>query len=416
MKVMMKTIAGLLVLIGLSSGVFAQMGGSGSEPADEQRYSFGVSTVGYWQALSQSNDNGSLPDLATGFQSAAGNLHFNAQVTEGVELYFEIYLSSRHHEGYLMPREGFITVTSAPGGLDFAPVNRLFDFINVKAGHFEIDFGNAHLRRSDNAEVQRNPLVGNDIVDPNVVYVGAEVSTKPARFNALVGVTNGQTTGDLQDGHQYAFHGKVWGDVIPGIKVAGSFYRGDQSANPIGYPVGGSFGNLFSGNRSGGRYSAVLNGGGEPGQVLPGNGQDETAWQGDLEVAVGDLTLQGHYGNIVDADVDGTNPADPTTSGHPKEDWDYYSAQAVYQLGSNLYAALRLSGANAKLLSSAASDGKVQRVQAGFGYWVGDGILLKVEYVSQTYSDFGVGTAVDRLAVGLNPKFSGVITEVSVSI
>lgn len=377
--------------------------------------SVGINTVGYWQALNHSNSDGSLNSLTTGFQSAAGNLNFRSKVAEGVEIYFEIYLSSRHHEGEVSPREGYMTITSAPQGLSFRPIKKVFEYVNVKAGHFEIDYGNQHLRRSDNAQVQNNPLIGNDVVDPNVVYVGTEISTKPQRFNALVGLTNGQTTGDFQEGHKYAFHGKVWGSATPWLQLAGSYYRADQSENPIGYPVGGSTGNLFSGNRSGGRYADILGGGGEPGQIKPGNGQDITAWQGDFTLQANKLTLQGHFGNIRDADTDGTNPKDESTFGQPAESWDYYSIQAVYRLGYAFHAAARYSGATVKELKGSPASGQVARLQVGIGMWLAQGMMLKVEYVNQTYTGFGAGTTVDRMGVGLDPKFSGIITEVSVA-
>ena len=38
-------------------------------------------------------------------------------------------------------------MAAPPARLNFRPVQRLFDAISVKAGHFEIDFGNQHLRQ-----------------------------------------------------------------------------------------------------------------------------------------------------------------------------------------------------------------------------------------------------------------------------
>ncbi|MCH8328622.1 MAG: hypothetical protein IID15_08905, partial [Candidatus Marinimicrobia bacterium] len=319
----------LIVLVGLLGKTAAADDATNQNLIVTPTWSVGLNTVGYWQALNHSNSDGSLNNLVTGFQSAAGNMNFRAKIADGIDLYFEVYLSSRHHEGEVSPREGYLRITSAPSKINLMPVRKIFEYVNVKAGHFEIDYGNQHLRRSDNAQVQGNPLIGNDIVDPNVVYVGTEVSTKPGRFNALVGITSGGTTGDFQDGHQYAYHGKVWGDVTSFLSVAGSYYRADQSANPIGYPIGGSTSNLFSGNRSGGRYADVLGGGGEPGQIRPGSGQDITAWQADVALELGKLTMQGHYGNILDADINGYNPADEKTFEEVAESWDYYSLQAV---------------------------------------------------------------------------------------
>ena len=385
-------------------------------PTQLPKMSVRVNTVGYWQALNHNIGDGSFNGLMSGFQSAAGNISFDGEMAPGLDLHFEVYLSSRHHEGQVTPREGYLMVTAPPAGLNFRPVQRLFDFISVKAGHFEIDFGNQHLRRSDNAQVQQNPLVGNYVVDPNVVYVGAEVFSKPQRLNWLLGLTNGQTTGDLQEGRGYAMHGKLWGDVSSSFSVAGSYYRVDQSQTPTGYPLGGSFSNLFAGNRSGGRYAGVLRGGGEPGQILPGNGQDITAWQLDAAFEARTLSVRGHYGGVGDADINGTNPADEATFDSPGERWSYYGIEAVYNFNPSFYGAARYSGATAELLNGTAASGAVERYQVGFGFWINNGILLKVEYVDQTYRDFDPEAVVDRLAVGKQPRLYGLITEVSMAL
>ncbi|MCH7940182.1 MAG: hypothetical protein IID13_10640 [Candidatus Marinimicrobia bacterium] len=76
---------------------------------------------------------------------------------------------------------------------------------------------------------------------------------------------------------------------------------------------------------------------------------------------------------------------------------------------------MRYTGATVKELKGSPASGQVARLQVGIGLWVARGLLVKVEYVNQTTTGFGAGTAVDRLAVGLDPKFSGIISEVSVS-
>ena len=84
-------------------------------------------------------------------------------------------------------------------------------------------------------------------------------------------------------------------------------------------------------------------------------------------------------------------------------------------MGTAFYAAIRYTGATAKELSGAPAVGKVERVQVGVGLWLAKGMLLKVEYVNQAYTGFDADMKVDRMPVGLSPKFSGLITEISVS-
>ena len=78
-------------------------------------------------------------------------------------------------------------------------------------------------------------------------------------------------------------------------------------------------------------------------------------------------------------------------------------------------AAIRYTGTTAKELYGAPATGKVERVQVGIGLWLARGMLLKVEYVNQAYTEFDADMKVDRMAVGLSPKFSGIISEISIS-
>ena len=40
-----------------------------------------------------------------------------------------------------------------------------------------VDFGDAAMHRSNNANVQKNPLVGNFVMDPNIVSIGMKASS-----------------------------------------------------------------------------------------------------------------------------------------------------------------------------------------------------------------------------------------------
>lgn len=365
---------------------------------------FGFDAVSVWQALEQRNDSGSLPDLTSGMQAAAGNAHIFVALAEGIDVYAEFYLSSKHHLGQLYDREGWVRIDRLPRTWDFLGLNGLFKHIDIKAGHFEVDFGNQHLTRSDNAQVQNNPLIGNYVVDPNTVEAGLEIIGREGAFNWLAGIGNGVTTEDFQPGRRYSLHGKVW--VQPAdsaFNIAASVYRVDQSGNPTGYPNKGSWSEMFAGNRSGSRYSGVILGGPDAGQLLVGRGQDLTAWQIDGLVSGGAARLSGLYGRVKDADINGSDP------GAPEERWSYYGAEArLSMLFDQVYLAGRYSGASTDLYKGTAADASVNRFQAGLGFWLADGMLFKVEYVRQTYSGF----TSDFIA---NPRFSGALIEGSVS-
>ena len=139
----------------------------------------GLQTVGRFQALDQHDAyvNGmKLGGLNYNFQTPWGNLSFLASIAEKLDVYFDMYISSRPHSNQMYGHEGYMLFKQLPGPFsDNEFLRSLFDQINVKVGAFDIDFGDQNYRRSNNARVQRNPLVGNYVVDPNGEEIGGEV-------------------------------------------------------------------------------------------------------------------------------------------------------------------------------------------------------------------------------------------------
>jgi hypothetical protein len=174
--------------------------------------------------------------------------------------------------------------------------------------------------------------------------------------------------------------------------------------------VGGDKSSLFSGSRSGGAYDAVIAGGTAPGQILPSNGKDVTALQGDLTWNHWPYEAYGNFGWTQDTDTNGRSP------GSPEESWYYAAAEGVYHLTPNLYGAARYSGAYAGKINDTSSDGVVHRIQAGGGYWFTRTMLVKAEYVYEWYDDFSPAEGqVGGIDVWRGPSFNGVILEASFS-
>jgi hypothetical protein len=146
--------------------------------------------------------------------------------------------------------------------------------------------------------------------------------------------------------------------------------------------------------------------------VFPGGGQKVLAFQGDLTWSDGPLELYGNFGWATDEDVNGS------VAGTPEDTWYYGAAEGVYNFTPKLYAAARYSAAFADKQANGAntveSDGWVDRIQVGGGYWATDTILVKAEYVYQKYHDFDqAGGQVSGVDAWLGPEFNGVISEVS---
>ncbi len=383
----------------------------------------GLDTLGRVQAIVQDNvrdtvgaDSISSRRLRSGFQTAYGNMSFLADFNKQMELYFDIFLADKPHQNQLQGDEGYMLVRELPGPVGDIPlVKAVFEKINVKAGQFETDFGDSHYRRSNNAAVQRNALVGNPIIDPRATEVGMEVYTDegalPLPVGVMVGFGSGTDTGDFKKGHQYSLRGKLWANPTEKLRTSASVYRVDHSGNSS------SFTNLFRANRSGGTFAGLFDDGTSPGDITPGQGKRVFASQFDVTWEGNPVELYGNLGWFQDTDTNGI------TVGTPTESWLYYTGEAIYRFTPRLYVASRYSGASAgQLVSSASSNGNVtsggmaHRIEVGGGYWLAKTLLLKAEYVYQIYKGFSSsGSQVSGVDAWRDPSFNGVITEVSFS-
>jgi predicted porin len=272
-----------------------------------------------------------------------------------------------------------------------------------------VDFGDAAEHRTNNAIAQKNPLVGNFVVDPNIVSIGMQASSKPGkRFGWLVGASNGTTTEDWNVGRGFAYNAKLIAYPVKSLRTSVSYIATNQADNPT-KAAGGSSMQMFTGNRSGERYAGILGGGQAPGNVFPQAGEKFSAAQVDVTFDNNSpIKFYGHYGMTQDKDINGT------AAGTPEEKWNYFAGDVVYKLTPALYAAARYSNASTSMLGGKATNGKVGRIQVGGGLWLTKNLLVKMEYVHQKYSGFGTGEMVNNnIQAWRNPEFSGVISEVS---
>jgi predicted porin len=410
----LKSIALTLLLIAVAASAQAQIK---LTDTDSTKLFITVNTVGTAQALDHKNaydgTGKALAKVSPGFQNAFGDLGFIGKFgkKQEIEVVFDIYLSSRNHPSQTYGNEGYMIIHGVPENLEGLKfLEPIFKRVDVKAGHMLIGFGDAIHHRSNNAIVQKNPLVGNFVVDPNIVSIGMEASSKPGRVQWLAGVSNGTTTEDWNVGRGLAYHAKVAAYPIESVRTSLSYIATNQSDNPT-KSQGGSSMQMFTGNRSGERYAGILGGGQAPGGVFPQAGEKFSATQFDVTFDnKSKVKLYGHYGIAQDKDINGT------AAGTPEEKWTYYAADATYNLTPAIYAAARYSAAATSKLAGNPSDGRVNRIQVGGGLWLTKNMLVKLEYVQQKYSGFSVGQMVNNnIQAWRDPEFSGLISEVSFS-
>lgn len=376
-----------------------------------------VNTVGTAQTLDHKNvfnaAGAELPKLEPGFQNAFGDLGFIGKFgkKQEIEVVFDLYLSSRNHPSTTYGNEGYMILHGVPENLENLKfLEPILEKIDIKAGHFLVDFGDNNLHRSNNAMVQKNPLVGNFVVDPNIVSIGMQVNSKPGtRFGWLIGANNGTTTEDWTVGRGFAVNGKLIFYPIKPLRLSTSYMAADNSSNAT-KTAGGSALQMFSGNRSGERYAGVMGGGQAPGNVFPQAGEQVTAAQFDVtyDDDAFPIKVYGHIGRTQDKDINGN------AAGTPEETWNYYTGDVVYKFTPALYGAVRYSGATTDMLNGRETDGKVNRLQVGGGFWLTRNMLMKLEYVTQKYRGFRQGDMVNNnIQAWRNPEFDGFVAEVS---
>lgn len=327
-----------------------------------------------------------LMEIGNGFNNAVANLYLNAQLAPGIRVAMTTYLSSRHHRETWV-KDGYLLVDQSP--IDVPVLNTLMEYLTLRAGHFEINYGDAHFRRTDNGQAMMNPFVGNLIMDSFTTEIGGELYFRTGPFMAMGGVTGGEIRGTVTgpQARSRAYLGKVGFDqqVNPDLRMrlTGSVYTTDKSMNNT----------LYGGDRAGSRYYLVLentqavdNNQFTSGLINPGFANQVTAVQINPFVKFRGLELFG-----VIEQAEGKRNAEAET-----RSFNQYAGDVVYRFfGDRLYAGARYNTVEGMLARNVGgtwqnfpSEVSVDRWQAGGGWFVTPSILLKGEYVNQKYNDF----------------------------
>jgi hypothetical protein len=317
-----------------------------------------------------------LQDIGFGFNNSTANVSLNAQLAPGIRVALTSYLSSRHHNETWV-KDGYIQFDESP--IDFVPLKALMQIVTLRVGHFEINYGDAHFRRSDNGNAVYNPFVGNYIMDAFTTEIGAEAYLKTSGLIAMASVTAGELRGTVLTPEQRgpAFIGKLGFDrqVKKDLRVrlTGSMYKADKSLSNT----------LYGGDRAGSRYYWVMentlateNGQATSGLINPGFKNQVTALQMNPFVKFRGLELFG----VVER-AEGKAAAETV-----QRIWNQYAVDTVYRFlpDEKLYVGLRYNKAQGDL-AGITNDVGARRWQLGAGWFITANLLAKAEYVKQTY-------------------------------
>ena len=351
--------------------------------------SFGGAFTQEFQGLAHQNaaapvmvsgvNSNQLITIGHGFNNAVANLNVNAQIAPGIRIAMTSYLSARHHQESWV-KDGFLLVDASP--IDNALLNDIMKYTTLKVGHFEINYGDAHFRRSDNGNSMDNPFVGNYILDAFTTEIGAEVYARSNGLIAMLGTTGGEVHGQVTapNSRSISVIGKLGFDEKLDddfrVRLTGSFYANNKSASNT----------LYTGDRGGSPYYDVLENSTSTEQA--------NAWSGNIRPG---------FSNKVNAEV--VNPFvkiggaeffgnfETSTGGsfaEPKLRTIHQNVyEGLYRFAKNqLYVGGRYNTVTGQMISKNYLDEKVERYQLGGGWFVTPNVLAKLEWVNQKYLDF----------------------------
>ena len=340
--------------------------------------------------------------LSPGFMTAQANLFTDVQLADGIRLNVTTYLSSRHHNEAWV-KGGYIQFDKLPFKGKFW--TRLLEVTTIKVGHMEVNYGDAHFRRSDGGHTSYNPFMESYIMDAFATEIGGEVLMQKNGFFGMLAMTNGMIKGNVDSAAKGTVAGVVVDDndsrnpsiILKGgvdkkigdkirVRMTGSFYHNSSNA--------GSGLTLYSGDRAGSNYQNVM----ELWKDKTGAPQASTAifasgrFNPGFSKKIDAIMLNGFL-KVGGVEMFGTFE---TSKGRSKIETasrkaNQLAGDVLYRFGvnENLYVGARYNTVKARL-AGMPQDVKLDRVALAAGWFLTKNVLLKAEYVKQQYKDFPV--------------------------
>jgi hypothetical protein len=283
-------------------------------------------------------------------------------------------------------------------------MDKLWKNLTLKVGHMEVNYGDAHFRRSDGGNTMWNPFIENNIMDEFSTEIGAELYWQKNGIIAMAAMTDGEIQGNVSkpsapDGakRKPSIYGKLGYDKQLNedlrVRFTGSIYTTKSSISNT----------IFGGDRTGSNYQYVmenapvtLTGSAFSGRFNPGFRDNVTAYMINPFVKFQGLEFFGTweyaFGKNAFENGEGTSWGSVANrSAHQT------AADLIYRFGKNekfyigaRYIKVTATIANGVSASSAGTrdDITIDRTCFGGGWFVTKNVLMKAEYVTQNYDGY----------------------------
>ncbi|SDC46229.1 hypothetical protein [Williamwhitmania taraxaci] len=334
-------------------------------------------------------DVNTLTPISNGFNTAMANLNIDVALADGISLNLVTYLSTRHHNETWV-KGGFIQFEKLPF-LKNSMVDRIMEFTTIRVGHMEVNYGDAHFRRSDAGNTFFNPFMEGYILDAFTTEIGGDIMFRSNGAFLLGGVTGGEIKGDVNEPapigatpddkakRSPSFIGKIGYDkqVNEDLRVrvsASGYYTASSASNT-----------LFSGDRAGSHYFMVMEYNNSTsatlasGRLNPGFSDKVLAMMGNLFVKYDGLEFFGTYEN-----AKGRSRFEAS-----ERKVNQFAGDILYRFGGteNFYVGGRYNQFKGEL-AGLTDKVTIDRMAAAAGWNITPNMLVKAEYVIQKYKDF----------------------------
>jgi hypothetical protein len=371
------------------------------EPFEKVEVKIGGDFAIQFQGLDHTTESevDKLVELEKNLNLPTANLNIDVLLAAGLKLHLRTYLSARHHpEAWV--KGGHLLMED----LDFIRdgfLSGVMKYATIRVGLDEINYGDAHFRRTDNARATTNPFVGNYIMDAFVTEAFGEFYFRHNGWIGMLGVSNGRMNQTVLKSPTneagISLYGKVGFDKMFSddlrIRLTGSVYSNQADSRKY----------LYGGDRAGSRYynvmqSAVVNN--FSGRFDPGF-RKLTAIQFNPFVKFKGAELFGVY-EMANGSSGGVDDL--------KGSYTQIGVELLYRFGKDerFYLGGRYNLVDGNQTDDS-GDRKIDRINVGGGWFMTPNVVTKLEYVQQSYT--GDGWA----GVFTGGQFKGVMVEAAIS-
>lgn len=362
-----------------------------------------------FQGLEHRADSALIP-LGKNVNLPTANFNISADLAPGIQVNLITYLSSRHHpEAWV--KGGYLLIDHFPF-INSDLLDRFMEITTLKVGVMEVNYGDAHFRRSDNGRVIDNPFVGNYVMDAFTTAPALEALVRTKGWIVMGGISTGSLRPDLvryssfsdrytsyNIGEELAVYTKLGYDkeFSEDFRLRGTvsgYYNGNHH-----------FGSLYNGDRAGSRYYLVMNRQtGSSDDVDPSQNHTSGRWSPGF-TDKNQALMVNLFSRFHGLEFFGTYEHTSGTGAFSGAEYEYsqFAAELLYRFGSRE----QFYGGGRFNTVSNDQDQDIARFQIGAGWLITENIIVKAEYVNQAYNNFS--------DYGQDAGFNGLMLEAGIS-